>query len=238
MNSVYLFIKLSLLAFYPTDTKIAINENAGTVSIHPPGWTQGVWRWAFGNSRDEIILIKTHIQNMMFLLSNSYFKSGDALIYCMRKALSKLKTCYIDVKEIKNLLQLLEEDLTLFFNSKGKDLQLIGLSVTHINSNSSNSSNSNSNSNSNANSSAGNSQSKETNTDNAKYIIACNNKKREQIMNQWTYKDIRFINYNFKCMLELDKVEKTETGFSLQDKYIQIINEYIDNIHNKPILNS
>jgi hypothetical protein len=183
MNSIYLFIKLSLLAFYPNGTKITIDKY--TITLRRPGLTQGIIRWTMGESRQEIIQIKDHVRNMIFLLSNGNFKNGDAIIYCMRKALNKLKVCYLETNEIKELLQVLEEDLTIFYNSKG------GL-------------------------------------ENNKEI--CRKKKIEQILGKWKYTNIRFINYNLKCILELDMNDKSELKEELKNRYINIIEEFTNKL--------
>ena len=45
MNSVYLFLKLAILAFHPDNTKISFDETS--VIFRPPSMSQGVWRWLY-----------------------------------------------------------------------------------------------------------------------------------------------------------------------------------------------
>lgn len=212
MNSIYIFIKLALLSFYPNGTKISINNNTDTISIRPPSLTQGIIRWAMNESRKEIIDIKIHIQNIMILLSNGNFKCGDTIIYNLRKSLNKLKICYLntsptklssyfnlylnndthktDTQSVKELLQVLEEDICVFYNNKGKN----DLSIINIKS-------------------------------------LCNDEQKKIILGKWKLTDIQFINYNFKCIMELDKNTKNDMKEELKQRYISIINEYIDHIN-------
>jgi hypothetical protein len=138
MNSVYLFLKLAILSFYPEKTKISFDES--TITFRRPSISQGVWRWVYGESRDDILCIKEHILNMMCFLRNSKFKSGDSIIWCVCKALNKLKICYIRSHEIKDVLNMLELKLIEHSNNQGicedavipkiiqnkKDVQILG----------------------------------------------------------------------------------------------------------------
>ena len=59
-------------------------------------------------------------------------------------------------------------------------------------------------------------------------------KKRDtQILGKWTINDIQFVNYNIKCVLELQKIKKSEYKTALIETYIQTINEYTDYINSK-----
>jgi hypothetical protein len=181
MNSVYFFIRLALLAFFPDKTKISFDEDNNTITFRKPTMTQGVMRWVYGESRDDILTIKDHILNVMYLLQNANFQKADSIIYCVCKSLNKLKLCYIDTTEIKDLLNLLETQLVEYYNKKGKrnDLCKSGHLV-----------------------------------------------KEEQILGKWTFHDIQFINLNIKCILELEKYDKTEYKDTLKDTYCNIIDEF------------
>lgn len=117
MNSVYLFLRLALLAFYPDGTKISFDEN--TVTLRKPGWSQGVLRWTFSESRDDILQIKEHIENALFLFQNKNIKYADSILICVHKAILRLKLCYIHTNDIKEFLNILDKQLTTFIESRG-----------------------------------------------------------------------------------------------------------------------
>ena len=118
MNSIYLFLKVALLAFYPDNTKISIDDN--TVTIRKPGITQGILRWTFGESRNDILIIKEHIENALYVFRNNNFVIANSIILCMCKALKKLKLCYIESQDIRECLSMLETNVIHFNNKKGK----------------------------------------------------------------------------------------------------------------------
>ena len=186
MNSVYLFLKLAILAFYPENTKISFDET--NITFRPPSMSQGVWRGVYGESRNDILRIKEPILNMMHFFRNSKFKSGDSIIWCVCKALNKLKLCYIRSQEIKDVLNMLELKLIEHSNNQGicKDSVI------------------------------------------PKII---QNKRDTQILGEWTINDIQFVNYNIKCILELQKIKKSEYKTSLIDAYCKTIEEYTENIN-------
>jgi hypothetical protein len=188
MNSVYLFLRLALLAFYPDNTKISFDDK--TIIFRPPSMSQGVLRWVYNESRNDILCIKEHIINMIHLFRNKHFKSADSIIWCVCKSLNKLKLCYINSIEIKNVLNVLENKLITFSNKQGICNDQIIPNVIHI-------------------------------------------KKDIQILDKWNMNDIQFINYNIKCILELQKIEKSDYKNSLINTYRSIIEEYMENINNK-----
>ena len=117
MNSVYLFLRLAILAFYPDKTKISFDENSITFRI--PSMSQGVIRWVYGESRNDILCIKEHILNMLYFFRNENFRHGDCIIHCVCKSLNKLKLCYINSQDIKDILNMLEDKLINFSNNQG-----------------------------------------------------------------------------------------------------------------------
>jgi hypothetical protein len=188
MNSVYLFLKLAMLAFNPDNTKISFDET--TITFRTPSMSQGVWRWIYGESRNDILCIKEHILNMTYFFRNSKFKSGDSIMWCVCKALNKLKLCYIRSHEIKETLNILESKMIEHSNNQGIC---------------------------------------------KKSIIpnAIQNKRDTQILGEWTINDIKFVNYNIKCILELQKMEKSNYKTVLIETYIQTIDEYTEMINTK-----
>lgn len=190
MNSFYLFIKLAILSFYPEKTKISFDESSSIITFRLPSVSQGVWRWVYGESRNDILCIKEHIINMMHFFRNENFKSGDSIIFSVCKALNKLKLCYISSTEIKEVLNMLETKLIEYSNTQGiyKDCVI------------------------------------------PKII----QKKRDtQLLGKWTINDIQFVNYNIKCILELQKIKNSEYKKTLIDFYIKTIEEYIEYINSK-----
>ena len=57
------------------------------------------------------------------------------------------------------------------------------------------------------------------------------NKRDTQILGEWTINDIQFVNYNIKCILELQKIKKSEYKTSLIETYCKTIEEYTENIN-------
>ena len=83
MNSVYLFLRLAILAFYPDNTKISFDET--TITFRPPSMSQGVLRWVYGESRNDILCIKNHILNMIHFFGNGNFKRKVVRCWFMEK---------------------------------------------------------------------------------------------------------------------------------------------------------
>jgi hypothetical protein len=188
MNSVYLFLKLAILAFYPENTKISFDET--NITFRPPSMSQGVWRWVYGESRTDILRIKEPILNMMRFFRNSKFKSGDSIIWCVCKALNKLKLCYIRSHEIKEVLNMLELKLIEYSNNQGICKNSVIPKIIQ-------------------------------------------NKRDTQILGEWTINDIQFVNYNIKCILELQKIKKSEYKLTLIETYCKTIEEYTEYINSK-----
>ena len=57
--------------------------------------------------------------------------------------------------------------------------------------------------------------------------------KNRQILDNWTMNDISFINYNIKCILELQKNDTSSYKQTLITTYISLIEEYCNNINFK-----
>lgn len=118
MNSVYLFLRLTLLAFYPEGTKVSFNEN--NIIFRLPGWSQGVLRWTFSESRKDILQIKEHIDNALFIFKNKNIKFVDTVLICIHKAIVRLKLRYIHTNEIKEFLNVIDHQITQFIDSRGQ----------------------------------------------------------------------------------------------------------------------
>ena len=117
MNSVYLFLRLALLAFYPDGTKISLDDRV--ITFRPPGWSQGVLRWTYGESREDVLQLKEHINNALFLFKNKNIKYADSILTCVYKAIVRLKLCYIGTPELKDFLNIIDMQLKQFINSRG-----------------------------------------------------------------------------------------------------------------------
>jgi hypothetical protein len=117
MNSVYLFLRLAMLAFYPDGTKISLDDNM--ITFRKPGWSQGVLRWTFSESREDVLQIKEHIDNALFLFKNKNLKYADSILTCVHKAVMRLKLCYINASELKDFLNTIDVHITDFINSRG-----------------------------------------------------------------------------------------------------------------------
>ena len=180
MDTIYLITKLALLSFYPDNTKVTFSKNR--ITFREPSVYQGLLRWGFGESRNQIFKIKDIVLDCLNLFQNKNFEKGDSILYSLCKSLNKLKLCYINTEEIKNLLTFLETKVCDFYNSSGKiDNNIVNL------------------------------------------------EKNRLILREWEYNDINFLNYNFKCIFQLDLFEKTEFKEKLKMTYIKSIEQYLEN---------
>ena len=56
MDTIYLITKLALLSFHPDNTKVTFSKNR--ITFREPSVYQGLLRWGFGESRNQIFKIK------------------------------------------------------------------------------------------------------------------------------------------------------------------------------------
>ena len=180
MDTIYLITKLALLSFHPDNTKVTFSKNR--ITFREPSVYQGLLRWGFGESRNQIFKIKDIVLDSLNLFQHENFTKADSILYSLCKSLNKLKLCYINTEEIKNLLTFLETKVSEFYNLSGKtENNIIDL------------------------------------------------EKNKLILRKWEYNDIIFLNYNFKCIFQLDLFEKTEFKEKLKMSYIKSIEQYLEN---------
>ena len=92
-------VKLSILAFKPNGTKIAIDSNH--ITFQEPTVFQGFWRWAYGNKRYEL----HHLLNPILKVVKRYDVSNPSIKLIYQNAvlgLDKLKQSYNNSSSVVN----------------------------------------------------------------------------------------------------------------------------------------
>jgi len=85
-------IKIALLYFYETGTKVSINNNC--IQFHEPTPFQGVVRFRNGDSRTKLHNLKEPIQNCMLWFPYSRYEDLKKIYKYAVKGLQKLKVSY------------------------------------------------------------------------------------------------------------------------------------------------
>ena len=117
LNPIYSLIKLSLLSFYPDNTKLSISDNL--IYIRSLSIYQGILRWKNGENRFDILSIcKIILESIKILNSNYNFSNFESILYYACCGINKLILCYVEETEIKTKLQLIEKKLNEFYNKK------------------------------------------------------------------------------------------------------------------------
>jgi len=121
IDPMYSLIKLSLLSFYPDNTKLSVSDNY--ICIRSPGIYQGIIRWGYGENRYDVLSLNKAILHAIKLFENK-FNQIDSIIYHACCGINKLILCYVDDRTIKRQLQELEKILNNFYNDKSVKLNI------------------------------------------------------------------------------------------------------------------
>ena len=52
LEPLQVMVQLALLSESPIGTKVSVSDNI--LQLHPPSWTQGVWRWYNSDGKDDL----------------------------------------------------------------------------------------------------------------------------------------------------------------------------------------
>ena len=52
LEPLQVMVQLALLSQSPIGTKVSVSDNI--LQLHPPSWTQGVWRWYNSDGKDDL----------------------------------------------------------------------------------------------------------------------------------------------------------------------------------------
>jgi hypothetical protein len=91
-------IRLAALSFYPKGTKIALSNNK--IYYQEPDVFQGIYRWSFGNKRDELHQLFRPIVICAKTYNNMEDESIIIILKYAIKGLSNLKKSYNNVSNI------------------------------------------------------------------------------------------------------------------------------------------
>ena len=101
----YALVMTSLLTYYPDNTKISISDYS--INIRSPTVYQGILRWSYGESRDDVLCLVEPIKLSLTCLSRDS-KRYKHILFNLHSGIKKLKLCYILDKRLKQELEELE----------------------------------------------------------------------------------------------------------------------------------
>lgn len=96
----YALLMTSLLSFYPDNTKISINDYV--ILFRNPTIYQGIIRWGYGETRNDIFNLIDSIKIGLIFLKKNY-DDVNTILFNLFNGINKLKLCYIldDTMKIK-----------------------------------------------------------------------------------------------------------------------------------------
>lgn len=74
LEPLQVMVQLALLSQSPIGTKVSVSDNI--LQLHPPSWTQGVWRWYNSDGKDDLYYLFHAIRRYY-----KWYKSEDNKIY-------------------------------------------------------------------------------------------------------------------------------------------------------------
>ena len=74
LEPLQVMVQLALLSESPIGTKVSVSDNI--LQLHPPSWTQGVWRWYNSDGKDDLYYLFHAIRRYY-----KWYKSEDNKIY-------------------------------------------------------------------------------------------------------------------------------------------------------------
>jgi hypothetical protein len=118
LEPLQVMVQLALLSESPIGTKVSVSDNI--LQLHPPSWTQGVWRWYNSDGKDDLYYLFHAIRRYY-----KWYKSEDNKIYShilssAVKGIEKLIITYAAAEQTaithtlalyKNVLELESPDL-------------------------------------------------------------------------------------------------------------------------------
>ena len=129
LEPLQVMINLAVLGFCPIGTKININDNM--LYLHQPTFTQGLWRWWEGDSKDDLYYLFHAIRRYYKWYKNEDNKIYDYILDLAKKGIKNLIKTYqkADKKSILHTLSLYNNILDLdtpdLFKTDSEDTESI-----------------------------------------------------------------------------------------------------------------
>ena len=129
LEPLQVMINLAVLGFCPIGTKININDNM--LYLHQPTFTQGLWRWWEGDSKDDLYYLFHAIRRYYKWYKNEDNKIYDYILDLAKTGIKNLIKTYqkADKKSILHTLSLYNNILDLdtpdLFKTDSEDTESI-----------------------------------------------------------------------------------------------------------------
>ena len=129
LEPLQVMINLAVLGFCPIGTKININNNM--LYLHQPTFTQGLWRWWEGDSKDDLYYLFHAIRRYYKWYKNEDNKIYNYILDLAKTGIKNLIKTYqkADKKSILHTLSLYNNILDLdtpdLFKTDGEDTESI-----------------------------------------------------------------------------------------------------------------
>ena len=121
LEPMQVMLQLAMLAHSPIGTKISVNNNI--LSIQPPAWTQGVYRWWNNDNKDDLYYLFHAIRRYYKWYKSQNDEAYQYILAWAVKGLDKLSETYnkADKNNIRHTLALYRNVLDLKADEIFKD---------------------------------------------------------------------------------------------------------------------
>ena len=118
LEPLQVMVQLSLLSQSPIGTKVSVSDNI--LQLHPPSWTQGVWRWYNSDGKDDLYYLFHAIRRYYKWYKSEDNKIFNHILSSAVKGIEKLIITYSAAEQTaithtlalyKNVLELESPDL-------------------------------------------------------------------------------------------------------------------------------
>ena len=118
LEPLQVMVQLALLSESPIGTKVSVSDNI--LQLHPPSWTQGVWRWYNSDGKDDLYYLFHAIRRYYKWYKSEDNKIFNHILASAVKGIEKLIITYSAAEQTaithtlalyKNVLELESPDL-------------------------------------------------------------------------------------------------------------------------------
>jgi len=118
LEPLQVMVQLALLSQSPIGTKVSVSDNI--LQLHPPSWTQGVWRWYNSDGKDDLYYLFHAIRRYYKWYKSEDNKIFNHILSSAVKGIEKLIITYSAAEQTaithtlalyKNVLELESPDL-------------------------------------------------------------------------------------------------------------------------------
>ena len=118
LEPLQVMVQLALLSESPIGTKVSVSDNI--LQLHPPSWTQGVWRWYNSDGKDDLYYLFHAIRRYYKWYKSEDNKIFNHILSSAVKGIEKLIITYSAAEQTaithtlalyKNVLELESPDL-------------------------------------------------------------------------------------------------------------------------------